>query len=299
MMHTPSELHVRVVGERVGRREQRDHRLAADRSVREAVGELGVVRDGDVDRPRLQRLRHAVGSHLLGQELDVRVTAPERPPKRRQRLEARAPVVADAQAAELAGGGALRGSDRRHYEVSGVVAEAATDADGLAEGEELERPVGPSIPVRAGPEVEFRAGDSLQEVVEGLSLRVAQRSDQLLTAPERRLASRRELGSAGGGEEQRVTASIIRGAAPLEQSGRLQLVDRRDQPARVEPKRGAELLLGRTVGEVDRVHEGEVLRPEPQGLDRLGEADRLTASDLAQQVGDPGLERRPAPRGAR
>jgi hypothetical protein len=104
------ELDVRLVRERVGRREQRDDGLAPDRPVGEAVGELGVEREGDVDRPGPQRARHAVGSHLFGQQLDVRVTVPERPPERRQRLEARTPVVADVNAAEFAGGGALGGA---------------------------------------------------------------------------------------------------------------------------------------------------------------------------------------------
>jgi hypothetical protein len=58
-----------------------------------------------------------------------------------------------------------------------------------------------------------------------------------------------------------VTASILRRPTPLQQPIGLQLVDCRDQPARIEAKGLADLLLGGTIGEVDHVHQGEVLGP--------------------------------------
>jgi hypothetical protein len=62
---------------------------------------------GEVDAAVAEGERHPPVPHLLGQELDVRVTATERPAERRQRLEAGAPRVGDAQPPQRAGRRAL------------------------------------------------------------------------------------------------------------------------------------------------------------------------------------------------
>jgi hypothetical protein len=95
-----------------------------------------------------------------------------------------------------------------------------------------------------------------------------------------------------------VTASIVACAAPLDEAGCFKLVDRRDQPAGIQAEGRAQLLLGGPVGQVDRVHHGELLGPQPQRLQQLDETGRLSAANRAQQVGDPSLERASALRGS-
>jgi hypothetical protein len=61
---------------------------------------------------RASRPRENSVPHFFGQQLDLRVAIPERLTERRQGLEARAPAIADAQAADRPGGRTLRGHDR-------------------------------------------------------------------------------------------------------------------------------------------------------------------------------------------
>src|SRR5262249_60500840 len=82
-----------------------------DRSVRELGADLGIERERDVERSRAQRGADPVGPHLLGQELDVGALSRERAADGRQRLEAGAPVVADAETADLTGAGTPRSAD--------------------------------------------------------------------------------------------------------------------------------------------------------------------------------------------
>jgi hypothetical protein len=88
-------------------------------------------------------------------------------------------------------------------------------------------------------------------------------------------------------------AAAVRGVAPaLDEAYPLELVDRADEAARIEPEVPAELLLRRPVGERDCVEQGEVLRPQPDRPDPLGEAGRLGAADAGEQVGRPRSGRR-------
>jgi hypothetical protein len=72
------------------------------------------------------------------------------------------------------------------------------------------------------------------------------------SSPRFRAASRAlELRAAGAGQIEGMTAPILRGPAPFGQPFGLELVDRRDQPARIQAQHLADLLLGGAVGEVD------------------------------------------------
>ena len=93
--------------ERMGIGQQRHEALLADRRELELGGDLRAQREGDIDGAVGERREHPGVPHLLPQELDVRVTCPERPAERRERLEAHAPRVGDPQPPEVAGGGAL------------------------------------------------------------------------------------------------------------------------------------------------------------------------------------------------
>src|SRR5262245_5384023 len=76
--------------------------LTPDRLVRELVRDIRIEGDGDVDRAPAKRVRDPVRPQLFAQQLDAGALLLEGLPERRQRPEACAPVVADAQRAELA-----------------------------------------------------------------------------------------------------------------------------------------------------------------------------------------------------
>ena len=88
-------------------RQERDQALLAYRGELQLGGDLGAEGEGEVDAAAGECRRHPRVPHLLGQELDVRMTGPEGPAERRERLEAGAPRIRDPQAAELAGPRAL------------------------------------------------------------------------------------------------------------------------------------------------------------------------------------------------
>jgi hypothetical protein len=94
----------RFVRDRVLHGEQGHDAFAPDRLVGQCGDDVGEQCEGRVDRSGAEGLRHAARAHLLGQQLEVGMAALERLAHRRQGLEARAPVVGDADAAELAGG---------------------------------------------------------------------------------------------------------------------------------------------------------------------------------------------------
>jgi hypothetical protein len=105
------ELNRLLARKRVAGGENDNNLLAADRVVGEVVDDLRIEGDCDVDHSGAQRNRHLLRAHLLRDELDVWLSTLKRLSQRRQSLEAGAPVVGDAENAELSGRHALRGID--------------------------------------------------------------------------------------------------------------------------------------------------------------------------------------------